>query len=233
MKIILPLIISILFLTKSFGQSNFQIKDRIFHGFEFEIEQATYPSNPTNFSNSWNFNKWESAGLNWSYFFRLNILELGSDQSISLGCNPILGLRFGFNRQRSSFNAGAYNDLFGFGSLHLPFTFNYHIGKGSTKNATYRFGLTLSVGKEFRLDPIFYFSDSPGDRDGLERYYKGYVVQLGLMREKKRLHQFYIRVVVMRKYSFSFNSVRLANYGFYYSVQTASLGIRFYRKQKN
>ena len=207
-----------------------QINKRAFHGFESEIEYAVYPaylidSSPSRFD----FNQWESVGINLSYFFRFNILELGSDQSISLGCNPILGLRLGFNPQRSSFYPNSINEPLGFGSLHIPISFNYHLGKGATKNSTYKFGLTLSVGKEFRLDPIFYFYDSPEDRVGLERNYKGYVLQLGLMREKKRLHQFYFRTVILNNSaSISFSSFQ----AYYINDQIVSAGIRIYRKHK-
>lgn len=233
MKTIFTPLFFLLFLNLQ-AQNSFlkeQINKSVFHGFEVGMEYAQYPANLINSNTIWNYNQWNSAGLNLSYFFRFNILELGSDQSISLDCNPILGIRFGFNQQRSSNITGGYNDVFGFGSLHLPISFNYHIGKGATKNSTYRFGLTLSVGKEYRLDPIFYFSDSPGDREGLTGNFEGYILYLGILREKKRLHEFFIRTVLLNNSaSISFSS--LAPYE-YVPDQIISIGLRIYRKQKN
>lgn len=209
-----------------------QFKKRAFYGFESEAEYGIYPAIYKLKEETWIRQRWESSGVTLSYFLRINILEINNNQSISLACNPGLGFRLGSNRQSNNYGSAFYPEVSGMGSLHLPTILNYHLGKGATKNTTSRFGLTISVGKELRLDPLFYSSSNPDDRIALERLSKNYSVSIGLMREKKRLHQFFIRTIVMMNADvrgYNTNTFE-PHYDYFYSPKTVSIGLRFYRK---
>ena len=210
------------------AQSSFlknQINKKFFTQKGIEIEYTLFPNNSINIQNVTYENQWESAGLNLSYILRFNILELDEDQAFSISIAPALGLSYGLNHSNAQ-STPVTRDVDGVGNFNFPIEFNYHIGKGATKNSTYKYGLTFTIGKDFRLNPIITWSDFSEYEIGLKKYYDEYFIKIGLTREKKRIHEIYMRSVLFRKTFDYFSGL-----GQYRSSGNFSIGFRFNRKK--
>ena len=231
MKNLLPLIF-LSFISNSHAQSTF-IKNQIDKKFilqkGYELDYSLFPFNSVQLENEIYYNQWESAGINLSYVFRINLLEIDADQAISISTVPTLGLSFGVNKGASEFafnsNLIFNRDVIGIGNLNFPIEFNYHIGKGATKNSTFKYGLNFSFGREWRLNPLISWADLPEYKIGLEKYNSGYIIKLGFVREKKKVHEIYFRTLIFDRRSEFFttdrNPFRSSNF---------SIGLRTSRK---
>ena len=203
MKIKLTLLFIFFFFSTN-AQTSFvkdQINKKFFIQKGMELDYTIFPFNSVQIENEIYENQWESAGLNLSYVFRFNILEFEEDQAISISTAPTLGISFGFNHnqpQLSIIGPQSGRDVFGIGNINLPFEFNYHIGKGATKNSTYKYGVTFTFGREYRFNPIIIWSELPEYQLGLKKNYNGYILKVGFTREKKRIHEIYARTVLFR-----------------------------------
>lgn len=233
MKIHFTILLFLLSINSSLAQKTFiqeKFHQLYFQGIGMEFDYTLFPLNTVVLDNETYYNQWESFGLNLSVNARLNILELGNEQAISISTQPYLGLIFGMNRQiDASFGSRYFRDVLGVGSLGLPILLNYHIGKNATNQSTSRFGLNLSFGKEYILNPLFTWQDSPTYKIGLKSYYEGLLLKLGIIREKKRLHEFYVRAIIFENRNPSFFS---SLQPYYFSPDlNFSLGITFFQKK--
>jgi len=234
MKIIFTILLFLFSINYSLAQNKFfqeKFHQLYFQGIGLELDYNLFPTNAVEIENETYFNQWESGGIKLSLSARLNLLELGDDQAISISTEPYLGLNFGMNLQRDQ-NYRLFRDALGIGSVGLPILLNYHIGKNATNRSTSKFGFNFSLGKEYILNPIFTWQESPMSIIGLKRYHEGFVLKFGITREKKRLHEFFIRTIIFRNNrTYYFDPLS----SFYYATPSHgpnfSLGITFYQKK--
>jgi len=210
---------------KEFIQEKFQ--PLYFQGLGVEFDYTSFPYYEIESNSGYYANRWESVGLNFSFYARLNVLELESDQALSLSIQPYLGLSFGNNRIFAQPTNIQFSDVFGFGNVGLPIYFNYHIGKNATHQSTANFGLTLSIGREYLLNPIFKWEDTSTSSIPINKYYEVTVLKLGITRERKKLKEFYVLAKIFHDGVSAVNPLSSIYYG---NEMSLSIGVIFFKK---
>ena len=196
--------------------------DNIFQTFGYYLGGANMPAfeaGPTNTAVQY---RCYNMGIN--YQFRYNLFNTNDHNSLSLSAIPGIGIDGG--EYRADNLDLTFGGISGWLGLHLPVMLSYNTGAGATYDTDKNYGLGISLGLEYMMQPLFIVSDG-NDVSDFKQSYTNPFVQIGVRYWGKKtnlLREFFVQIkllknkdgiegdAIVRPYSVNVGWIKFLNY---------------------